>query len=115
MFQFDNDLAPIVGQQITLDATNGTIVGPRIDLLIARASTPFTSLLLDGITTECEIVVKGMVGGSAKGRTRLGSGLFQADDDPTQSALLSEAALRLLATSEGPLTYTAVAPVSSWG
>jgi hypothetical protein len=57
-------------------------------------------------------VVKGTVSGATKGWTRLASGLFQADDDPTQSALLSDGALRLLATSEGPLTYTAVAPGS---
>ena len=67
MLQFDNDIAPIVGQQITLDATNGALVGPRIDLMIARAGTPFTSLLLDGVTTECEVIVKGMISGSPKG------------------------------------------------
>lgn len=112
MLQFDNDLAPIVGQQITLDATNGTIAGPRIDLMIARASTPFTSLLLDGLTTECELIVKGTEGGSPKGWTRLSSGMFQADDDPTQAALLSDATLRGLATTEGALTYSCVAPGS---
>ena len=37
---FDTDLAPIVGQQITLTNTNGTAVNPRIDLLIARARAP---------------------------------------------------------------------------
>jgi len=36
MLIFDNDLAPIVGQQITLDASNATTVGPRIHLLRAR-------------------------------------------------------------------------------
>lgn len=112
MLQFDNDLAPIVGQQVTLDATNAAVVGPRIDLMIARASAPFTSLLLDGLTTECELTVKGTVGGVPRGWTRLASGLFQADDDPGQAALVSDAALRGLATTEGPLTYTCVAPGS---
>ncbi len=112
MLQFDNDLAPIVGQQITLDATTGATVGPRIDLMIARASATFTSLLLDGVTTECELIVKGMVAGSPKGWTRLPSGMFQADDDPSQAALLSDASLRALATTEGALTYSCVAPGS---
>jgi YVTN family beta-propeller protein len=112
MLQFDNDLAPIVGQQITLDATNGATVGPRIDLMIARAAAPFTSLLLDGLTTECELIVKGTEGGSPKGWTRLSSGLFQADDDPAQTALLSDAALRALAVNGGALTYSCVAPGS---
>ena len=40
MLQFDNDIAPIVGQQVTLTATNGLVAGPRIDLLIARAAAP---------------------------------------------------------------------------
>ncbi|MFP6654068.1 MAG: hypothetical protein VCB25_00470, partial [Myxococcota bacterium] len=34
------------------------------------------------------------------------------DDDPAQSALLPDATLRALATTEGPLTYTCVAPGS---
>jgi YVTN family beta-propeller protein len=110
MLQFDNDIAPIVGQQVTLDATNETNVDPRIDLILARADTAFTSLLLGGATTECDVVVKGTVGGEPHGWTRLASGLFQADDDPTQSALLTDEGLRDLAVTEGPLTYTAVLP-----
>ncbi len=112
MLQFDNDIAPIVGQQITLEATTGPTVGPRIDLMLARAATPFTSLLLDGVATECDVVVKGTIGGLQKGWTRLASGLFQADDDPTQTALVAEGTLRALATTEGPLTYSCVPPGS---
>jgi hypothetical protein len=112
MLQFDNDIAPIVGQQITLDATNSAVTGPRIDLLIARASAPFTSLLLDGLTTECEVVVKGKVGAMPHGWTRLAGGLFQRDDDPGQTSLIDDPTLRGLATTEGPLTYTCVAPGS---
>ena len=112
MLQFDNDLAPIVAQQVTLDATNALVVGPRIDLMIARASATFSSRLLDGVTTECELVVKGTVGGGAHGWTRLASGTFQRDDDPAASALVTDAALRGLAVTEGPLTYTCVAPGS---
>ena len=82
MLQFDQDLAPIVGQQATLTSTNAAVVGPRIDLLIARASAPFQSLLLGGATTECELVVKGAIGGRPRGWLRLPNGLFQRDDDP---------------------------------
>ena len=110
MFQFDNDIAPIVGQQVTLDAANEANVDTRIDLILARAEASFTSLLLGGATTECDVVVKGTVGHERRGWTRLPSGLFQADDDPSQSALLTDEQLRALAVSEGPLTYTAVLP-----
>ncbi|MFO0689361.1 MAG: SMP-30/gluconolactonase/LRE family protein [Myxococcota bacterium] len=112
MLQFDADLAPIVGQQVTLTAGNAAVAGPRIDLLIARAAAPFQSLLLGGSTTECELVVKGAIAGQSRGWVRLASGLFQRDDDPGQSALVSDAALRAQVASVGPLTYTCVAPGS---
>ncbi len=112
MLQFDNDVAPIVGQQVTLDASNAAVAGPRIDLLIARAAAPFSSLLLDGTTTECELVVKGAEDGEPRGWLRLPSGFLQADDDPDQSQLVTEAALRASVSSRGPLTYTCVAPGS---
>ena len=112
MLQFDNDLAPIVGQQVTLVSGSEATLGPRIDLMIDRAAAPFTSLLLDGLTTECELIVKGAVGGSPRGWLRLANGSFQADDDPAQASLLLDAALRTLVTTEGPLTYTCVAPGS---
>jgi hypothetical protein len=108
MLVFPSDLAPIVGQQITLTATNGAAVAARIDLLIARAAASFTSLILGGVVTECDLIVKGSVGGAPRGWKRLSSGLFQDDhgnsiDDPT---------LRALATTEGPLTYTCAPPGS---
>src|SRR5262249_14242791 len=108
MLSFPSDLAPIVGQQITLDSTNASAVGPRIDLLIARAGTAFTSLILGGAVTECDLVVKGSVGGVARGWTRLASGLFE--DDHGNS--IDDTSLRALATSEGPLTYTCAPPGS---
>ena len=108
MLAFPSDLAPIVGQQITLTASNGTAVGPRIDLLIARAGAAFTSLILGGVVTECDLIVKGTVGGAPRGWKRLSSGLFQDDHDDT----ISDASLRALAATEGPLTYTCTPPGS---
>jgi len=108
MLAFPTDLAPIVGQQITLNAANAEAVGTRIDLLIARSGTPFTSLILGGAVTECDLVVKGTVGGLPRGWLRLPSGQFQDDRGNT----LADAALRALAASEGPLTYTCAPPGS---
>ena len=48
MLAFDTDLAPIVGQQVTLDAGNAGVAGPRINTLMARAGAGFTSLTLGG-------------------------------------------------------------------
>src|SRR5262249_7259636 len=47
---FDSDLAPIVGQQVTLTSTNTTVAGPRIDLLNQRAAAG-----------ECDLTVKGVI------------------------------------------------------
>jgi hypothetical protein len=56
LLAFGSDLAPIVGQQITLTGDNGSVVGPRIDLLIQRASVPFPSKALNGVVMECDLV-----------------------------------------------------------
>jgi YVTN family beta-propeller protein len=127
---FPTDLAPIVGQQVTLTsadlvATNcggeafccpTPVAGPpqddstceRVDTLIDRASTPFDSLLLGGGVRECDLIVKGSVGGSERGWVRESGGLFRDDLGNT----LADASLRALAGSEGPLTYTCAPPGS---
>jgi len=75
MMAFDTDLAPVVGQQVTLASSNGGTVGSRIDLLIARAAL-----------NECEIVVKGNLGGVQRGWLRLANGTYRSDRAPTWSS-----------------------------
>ncbi len=106
--QAPTDLAPIVGQQVTLTSTNGGVVNPRIDLLIARAATAFPSFMLGGTVTECEVVVKGSVDGLPRGWVRESSGSFRDDEN----TLWSDANVRALALTEGPLTYTCAPPGS---
>ena len=108
LFAFDADLAPIVGQQVTLTATNGAVANPRIDLLLARARTPFVSKILGGTTTECEVMVKGTVAGQPRGWLYR-DGKFKPDSSQPQ---IEDAVLRQLATTEGPLTYTCEPPGS---
>jgi hypothetical protein len=108
LLAFDGDLAPIVGQQVTLTATNGAVANPRIDLLLARARAPFVSKILGGATTECEVMVKGRVQGQPRGWF-FRDGRFKPD---TNAALVDDAVLRQLATTEGPLTYTCEPPGS---
>ncbi|MFQ5416062.1 MAG: hypothetical protein ACE5FL_03325, partial [Myxococcota bacterium] len=107
ILSFPSDLAPIVGQQVTLDATNSAEVDPRIATLIDRAGTSFTSLMLGGVVTECDLVVKGSVGGVPRGWVLQG-GLFLDD----VGGAISDTNLRALAVSEGPLTYTCAPPGS---
>ncbi len=100
MLAFDSNLAPIVGQQTTLTSANGATVGPRIDLLIARAAA-----------NECDLVVKGTITGQQRGALRLVSGQFRTDR--AGEALLSDAQMRAIAGTAGQeLTYTCVPPGS---
>jgi YVTN family beta-propeller protein len=95
---FDSNLAPVVGQQTTLAAANAGVVGPRIDLLAARAAAG-----------ECDLIARGTVGGEQRGWYRLPSGLFQGDR--ALEAPLADGALRALAATPGQeLTYTCVPP-----
>ncbi len=108
---YDSDLAPIVGQQVTLTSDNASAAGPRIDLLIQRAGTPFTSKSLNGAVTECDLVAQVVQNGRIMGYLYDPvAGNFVPDDS---SAPLSDAALRALAANAGQeVTYTATTPGS---
>jgi hypothetical protein len=98
---FDSNLAPIVGQQVTLTGANALNVDQRIDLMITRALT----------ADECDVVVKGVIGGEARGGYLTPAGTFQLDR--AADAPLADADLRALAVAPGQeLTYTCV-PVGS--
>jgi DNA-binding beta-propeller fold protein YncE len=107
---FDSDLAPIVGQQVTLAATNAAAVNPRIDLMIQRARTPFTSKELGGLVTECDLIAQVVEGGTRRGYLfDTSSANFKAAD----GSVRSDAALRALATQAGQeVTYTCTPPGS---
>jgi hypothetical protein len=100
MLAFDTNLAPIVGQQITLTQANGGTTGSRIDLFEARAAA-----------RECDLVVKGRVGSDMIGY------LYSPSDKTfvrgAQAGTLTDADLRALAlTAGGELTFTCVPPGS---
>ncbi|MBX2801981.1 MAG: hypothetical protein KTR31_30150 [Myxococcales bacterium] len=105
MMAFDNDIAPVVGQQITLTASDDVLVNARMDLLLASAERPFVSKLLGGEVTDCDVVAKAW----SKGRVRgflYEDGAFTSDDG---TAPLSVEELRALADG-GSVTLTAVLP-----
>jgi YVTN family beta-propeller protein len=106
--QFPSDLAPIVGQQVTLTSTNSGVVNPRIDQMITRASTTYASWMLGGSVPECDVVVKGSVAGIRRGWVRESGGSFRDD----HNTLWTDANVRALAATEGPLTYTCAPPGS---
>lgn len=103
---FETGLAPMVGQQFTLNAkTSGG--QSRIDTMIGRA---LAHTKAGGPKTQrCELVAHGLINGKSRGYVLLDSGQFQSDNP--SDALLSDASLRALATGSGnSLTYTCVPP-----
>lgn len=108
---FDTDLAPVVGQQVTLTSSNANVAGPRITLFEQRAAAQFTSKVLGGSTTECELVAKVVVNGVPTGfLLDPASGTFIPGNGGTA---LSDTALRALAATPGQeVTFTAVPPGS---
>lgn len=108
---YDSDLAPIVGQQVTLTSVNSATAGPRIDLLIARSGASFVSKSLGGTVTECDLVARVVQNG------RIESFLYDPvnqnfipDDGSTPWA---DGDLRALAATAGQeVTYLAATPGS---
>ena len=91
----DSNLAPIVGQQVTLTSTNAASAASRINLMIRRQQT----------AAECDVIVKGTINGEARGGYLTPAGAFQLDraGEPP----LADADLQALAAVPGQeLTYT---------
>ena len=99
---FDTGLRPAVGQQVsaTPSTFNDANVVGRINLLIARDDAG-----------DCDLVVKGVLGGIARGAVYVGGNQFQLDRNT--DSLLTATALRNMAGTAGQeLTYTCVPPGS---
>ncbi len=95
---FDTNFFPVVGQQASRGASSGSDVDDRIDMLLARADAG-----------DCDVVVKGVVGGQVRGYLYAGSGQFRSDR--VAESTIADAALRTLAETPGQeLTFTAVPP-----
>ena len=110
MMAFDSDLAPVVGQQVTLTSGNAAAANPRIDLLVQRAKAPFTSKELGGTTTECDLIARVVEAGVMRGYVfEPSTTQFVAADNTRRS----DAGLRALAGTAGQeVTYTCTPPGS---
>ena len=96
---FDSNLAPIVGQQVTLRDDSGADAAARVTLLEARAASG-----------DCDLVAKGQLFGQPVGFLyRPATASFTPDRSAGRP--LTDAHLRELAQSS-PLTFTAVPPGS---
>jgi YVTN family beta-propeller protein len=111
LLAFDSDLAPIVGQQVTLSEANVRTAGPRVDLMIQRAEAPFISKALGGEVRECDLVANVALGGRV--RNFLYDPVAKKFVSEDGSIRLPDFALRALATVLGQeVTYTCLPPGS---
>jgi len=112
MLAFNSDLAPIVGQQVTLNAVTlaNADTSARLTTLEQRAGTPFTSVVLGGVVTECDLIVKGRIAGVVRGWL-YDPGTTSYEPDSTSEPDVSLLDLRTLAGGAGQeLTFTCVPP-----
>ena len=114
LLAFPTDIAPIVGQQVTIGPDNFSVgdVNSRISLIDTQAGAAFASAVLDGAVTQCDVIVKTAAGGVEKGYFSSNGGTYTPDDN---GPAITEAVLRAKANPLGDaqtLTYTAVPPGS---
>ncbi|MBV9928778.1 MAG: DUF4214 domain-containing protein [Acidobacteria bacterium] len=109
LMSFDSTIAPSVGLQVTANASNRNApeVLARINLLVQQAQViPPTFGSSFPNPPSCDLVVRGLYGGEARGFLEVGGGLFQPD-----SAAEARVTLQQLLDAVGPgaeLTFTGV-------
>ncbi|HNN93712.1 MAG TPA: hypothetical protein PKI03_15630 [Pseudomonadota bacterium] len=97
---FDSNMAPIVGQQVTLTATNWNVASPRISLLMNRAAAG-----------ECDLVAKANFGGDEAGFLYDNSTGFITDRRGQRSISLGYLRARA-AHTDSAVTFTCTPPGS---
>jgi len=99
LLAFDSNLAPAVGQQLTLASADPAATA-RLDLLIARAAAG-----------DCDLVAKGTIAGEARGFLREVDGLF-ASDRAAEPPRTRDALRAMPQVAGQELTFTCVPPGS---
>jgi mono/diheme cytochrome c family protein len=101
---FPTDLAPIVGQQLTMTAANSgrADVQARLALLVARAQVVAPR-------PECELVVRGVIGGQSAGWVMNASQRFAPDLSGAPDVSLQELLAQAQAAGTN-LTFTCAPP-----
>lgn len=94
----DSNMAPVVGQQVTLSEQTSVDTDARITLLMERAGA-----------RECDLIAKAVIGDESRGFLYQSDAQFASDRDEP----FSYSQLRALAIEDGnPVTFTCVPPGS---
>jgi YVTN family beta-propeller protein len=114
MLAFDSDLAPVVGQQVTISAANLAGAIPRIALLEQRAGKAFVSKILGGSVTECNVVATFAYQGTAfRMLYSPATGVYTAYQNFSPLFSLQDTQLLAISQTAGQeVTFTAVPPGS---
>jgi len=100
----DSDMAPVVGQQITVSANTTADTDARVSLLIDRAT-------VTSPRPECDLIAKGVVEQEMRGYLMQPNGSFKSDR--AGDAAISFTALQAIAKSpNGAITFSCVPPGS---
>lgn len=99
LLEFDNDVPPITGQQISNVPALDSVMMPRMALMASRAQVSFDSAMLGGLQQECDFVVHYAEGGRQVGWRRI-PGTFLMEPDDTTVAPMNHNALRLYLLAE---------------
>ncbi len=99
----DSELAPIVGQQVTLSAGYGEDSRNRLTLLTERA-------IVTEPRAECDLIAQGVVDGEARGFFMDEAASFQSDRSGERVSL--DALLEKVNSDEALITFTCVPPGS---
>lgn len=116
LLAFENDLAPIVGQQITLNRSTRTeSIYERIKLMMARASSPWEAKECSGSIShpvmECDLVVRGVVNGSKRHYLyNAANNMFVCTEERSRRTLAQ--IITLAETAKNSLTFTCIPPGS---
>lgn len=108
LFAFPGDLAPVVGQQITVRGFSSDGI-ERVKLLLDRVNTDFVSKNLGGNTKEADVVVKCISRHRQRGFVYVPDGSFLSDRGRSIRTLGG-----LFKVCDGPTTFTAVPPGSGF-
>ena len=104
MFAFDSNIAPIVGQQVTITSTNKTDTQSRIALLQERAA-------VTGIMEECDLVAAGVLGSEKVSFLYHNNDTYVSDKAGESIRTATQLLDEINETSEA-LTFTCVPPGS---
>lgn len=110
LMEFDNDIAPIVGQQITVASSSNDSVFDRLDLLLQRAETGFVSKILGGRVSECDLVAQGEVAGKRKAFLYNPLTMSFTPDKVSEADILKTDLRSELLAGNNILTFTCLVP-----